>query len=88
LTTLGLSQAERTGEFFAKFCPGVNVDENITADQMHLGFDHFVIETSPFIRCIQTANKIAEKLGVTKIKINYMASEFLHEQLYPDGCPL
>ena len=74
LTKLGLSQAERTGEFLAKFCPrkgAMDVDEKIQENMHHLGFDAFVIETSPMIRCIQTACKIAEKLGVSKIKINY-----------------
>lgn len=55
---------------------------------MRIGFDYFVVETSPFARCIQTAAKIAAKLGVKKIKINYMASEFLNGDMYPEGCPL
>ena len=87
LSSLGLSQAERTGEFFAKYCPkktsSISTDENF-----HHGFDTYVIETSPMLRCIQTAAKIASKLGVKKIKINYMATEFLNEGLYPSGCPL
>ena len=92
LTKLGLSQAERTGEFFAAFCPSSDSSEAFnttsTEDGLHLGFDRFIIETSPSIRCIQTANKIAEKLGVTKIKINYMASEFLSNLIFDEGCPL
>lgn len=55
---------------------------------MHLGFDYYVIETSPFLRCIQTAAKIAEKIGVKRVRINYMASEFLNGKMYPEGCPM
>ena len=47
-----------------------------------------IIECSPLIRCLQTASKIAEALGVTEIKINYMATEFLHVDVYPEGCPM
>lgn len=51
LSKLGVSQAERTGEFFAKFCPS-KVSGESTEESLHLGFDYYVIETSPFLRCI------------------------------------
>lgn len=54
---------------------------------MHIGFDQIVIETSPFMRCIQTACLIAEKLGVKEIKINYLSSEIQTKNHF-DECPI
>jgi broad specificity phosphatase PhoE len=36
-----------------------------------------IIETSPFIRCLQTASEIAKILGVPRVTVNYRFSEFL-----------
>ena len=41
-------------------------------------FDKIVIETSPFMRCIQTASQIADVLNVNEVELNFMASEHLY----------
>ena len=38
-------------------------------------FDEIIIESSPFVRCIQTASQISSKLGINKLTINWTASE-------------
>jgi len=42
-----------------------------------MNFDQIIIECSPFLRCIQTASLIAEKLKVKKVEINWLISEHL-----------
>ena len=44
----------------------------------------FQVETSPFIRCIQTANEIAKAidLGFQQIKINYRYMELMATYMY------
>ena len=46
-----------------------------------------VVYSSPFYRCLQTANEIAKVLGIERIHINYLASEYMAEKMY-DDCPL
>ena len=40
------------------------------------------------MRCLQTAAAIAQEIKVTKVNINYILSEWLHPNFYPDGNPL
>lgn len=53
-------------------------------EKHNMKFDKFVIQSSPFMRCIKTANETAVKFGVTEIEINYMVSEHLYPRDYPD----
>ena len=41
------------------------------------GHKTILIESSPFLRCLQTAAAFAKEIGVTEINTNYLASETL-----------
>ena len=47
-----------------------------------------VIETSPFLRCLETAAAIAKELDISRIKVNYRYSEWLKEKFFPNGSPV
>lgn len=47
-----------------------------------------IIESSPFVRCLQTAVCIAKELGVEEVRVNYLYCEWLKGKFFPDGCPL
>ena len=66
----GVEQAWGTGEFLDSY-----FRENYK-------FDKIIIETSPFLRCMMTASRIAAPLGVTSIKINYNACDTLDNFQY------
>lgn len=51
-------------------------------------FDKIIIESSPFVRCIQTAAKIADGLGVEEVRINYLACEHLYARDFSEYNPL
>lgn len=53
-----------------------------------MNFDEIIIECSPFLRCIQTASKIAEKLKVKKVEINWQISEHLGNIQFPNEDPV
>jgi broad specificity phosphatase PhoE len=42
-----------------------------------MNFDEIYIESSPFLRCLQTASRIAEKLRVKKVEVNWLITEHL-----------
>lgn len=50
-------------------------------------FDKIIIETSPFIRCVQTAAWIAAGLNVDEVELNLAASEHMSTHDFPDGDP-
>ncbi len=47
-----------------------------------LKVDEVVLESSPFIRTMMTAAGIGKELGLPKIHINYLYSEFISDRLY------
>ena len=51
------------------------------------GYTEVLIECSPFIRTMMTAANIAKGLGIRKIKINYLYSELLGDNLF-ETCPM
>lgn len=57
-------------------------------EKLGVTFDKIVIETSPFMRCVQTANEIALALGVKEVEINYLFAEHLAERDYGQYNPL
>lgn len=75
LTNFGKEQAAETGKHLRNF-----LQEN--------NFELVVIESSPFLRSMQTAAGIAQSLGVKSIKVNYVYSEWLKLQFYPEGNPI
>mgnify|MGYP002634309215 CR=1 FL=1 len=40
-------------------------------------FDRFIIETSPFLRTMMTASKIATEFGISEVIVNYQICETL-----------
>lgn len=58
-------------------------------EQNNMKFDKVVMQCSPFLRCIQTANQISEALGIiSEIEVNYLFCEHLNEASFPQGNPI
>lgn len=57
-------------------------------EKLGVTFDKIVIETSPFMRCVQTASEIALALGVKEVEINYLVAEHLSERDFGKYNPL
>ena len=75
LTAIGLLQAQETAKFLVEFL-------------IHNKIDLVVIDSSPFLRCLQTAASIADTIGIKTIHINYLACEWLKGKFYPNGNPI
>ena len=75
LTHLGFSQAQVTGKYLYKL-----LEEG--------QYEAIVIETSPFLRTMETAAAIAIELGVPEITVNYRCGEWMKQQIFPDGSPM
>ena len=69
LTPRGIDQAICTGKFFKQY-----FEEN--------GYTDIVIESSPFLRSLQTASEVAKILGTKEIKINYLLSEWMKHSFF------
>ena len=71
LSPKGIEQAKATGRYLKKYFE----DNQMT-------FDHFVIESSPFLRTLQTAAWIASELGSAckQIHVNYLLTDLLYEK--------
>jgi len=68
LTPFGLTQATKTGEF-------------IRDEYRHQNAD-FIIYSSPFLRCLQTASNIAKQLDTTQVTIEDGFCEYLSSYWY------
>lgn len=64
LTPLGWRQAADTGHFLKEY-----FENN--------GYTEVIIETSPFLRTMQTASTVAKILGVKNMKINYILAKWM-----------
>ena len=53
-----------------------------------MNFDEIYIESSPFLRCLQTASRIAEKLRVKKVEVNWLITEHLGDIQFPEADPV
>lgn len=73
----GERQAVFTGEYLKDYF-----------EKHNMKFDKIVIETSPFMRCIQTANGVAVALGADEVEINYLIAEYLYPRDFPDHDPV
>ena len=69
LTPQGFEQAQDTGLHFKKYLA-------------EHGYDSIVIESSPFLRTMQTASIVAKHLGIEKIKINYGLAKWMRCKSY------
>lgn len=77
LSTRGDRQAAFTGQYLKSYF-----------EKRNMKFDKIVIESSPFLRCLQTANEAAVALGVEEVTINYVMSEHLYPRDYPNYDPI
>ena len=71
LTIQGLAQATDAGKHFKQKIEAVQAEHGIT-------FDEVRIQSSPFVRCLQTASQLAKELSVNKIDVNYRVCETLY----------
>lgn len=78
LSRRGERQAAFTGQFLKDYFD----------NKLGVTFDKIVIETSPFMRCVQTANEIALALGVKEVEINYLVAEHLYKRDFAEYNPL
>ena len=76
LTPIGVEQSKFAGQYLAEFFA-----------KNDMKFDKIIIETSPYMRCIQTAAWIATKLNVDEVEVNLCAQEHMSERDFPDGDP-
>ena len=75
LTPQGELQAEETGKYLKKF-----FEEN------KYKFDKFIIESSPWLGCMMTAERIGLELAdMKKFGIQYRASELLFSTMYEEN---
>ena len=72
LTPLGVQQAEETGRFFKEYM------------EKHPYLDRVKLETSPFMRTMQTAAGIARVLGTPKLELNYTYCEWMSSKLFDE----
>ena len=69
LTPLGLQQAHETGIYLKTF-----LESN--------GYTKIIIQSSPYLRCLQTAKESAKILGIPTIEVNYMLSEWMKSTFF------
>ena len=74
LSNLGVSQAHVTGKWLKEYLRGGQ-------------YQRVVIESSPFLRTLETAAAIASEVGVGEITVNYRLFDWLREESFPLGCP-
>ena len=78
LTNCGLEQAVQAGNHFKNSLQKVE-------NEYQVKFDEIRVESSPFLRCLQTAAKVAQVLSVPKINVNYRVSESLYDTCFDDN---
>ncbi|CDW81880.1 UNKNOWN [Stylonychia lemnae] len=74
LTDNGFIQAQKTGLYLRSII-AKEQEENRP-------FDQIIIESSPFLRCLQTAQGIASQIDICDIKVNLGYREWLSQQLF------
>lgn len=72
LTPLGVQQAIETAEFLQK-----HLEQN--------GYTTVVIESSPYLRSMQTAAETAKVLGHKSMKINYKLAEWMKGAFFTEN---
>lgn len=74
LTARGHEQSQVTGLVLQKFMAAKN-----------LGKESIVVKSSPFLRTLLTATRIAEVLGVSTVHIDFSLSEFLSKKAFKES---
>ena len=77
LTPEGQKQAYFAGQYLKEYF-----------EMNNMKFDKIIIETSPFIRCVQSASNIASVLGVPEVEINFMIGEHLYARDFAEFDPI
>ena len=75
LTELGILQAQETGQFLKEH---LHQKLQIVPEKVY-------IESSPYLRALQTAAEAAKILGVEQITINYLASEWMKLDFFSEN---
>ena len=75
LTPVGIAQASEAGEHFKKRIESVQ-------NELGIQFDEVRVESSPFLRCLQTASRIALQLRVNYISTQYRVCESLKAEFF------
>ena len=72
LTPLGINQAKECGAFFKKY-----LEDN--------GYTKIIVQSSPYLRCLQTAAETCKILGIEKIEVNYVVGEWMKDKFFPQN---
>ena len=75
LTVKGTVQASEAGRYFKSQIEAVEREYGIT-------FDEVRVDTSPFLRCLQTASRIAKEVQLNQIHVNYRVCETINQSYY------
>ena len=68
LTAKGIKQASHAGLYIKDHLQAIEKEYGIK-------FDEVQIQSSPFLRCLQTSSRIAQALSIKSIKVDYLMSE-------------
>ena len=68
LTAKGIKQAAHAGTYLKDRMKVIEQEYGIKFDEVH-------IETSPFLRCLQTSSRVAQVLSVPNVNVNYLMCE-------------
>ena len=72
MTKAGAEMAKKTGQHLKQY-----LYEN--------QFEMAVIESSPWLRCLQTASIIAKEIGLEQIRCNFLYSEWATAKFYDEN---
>ena len=75
LTHTGEAEATATGDHLRQ----------LLADQ---NYEMVIIETSPWLRTMQTAAAIAKQIGLPEVRVNYRYCEWLKHTFFENGNPI
>lgn len=75
LTSNGLEQAQRAGAYFKRRIRQVSRDQNVN-------FDEIIVESSPFLKCLQTATAIASVNSIPNVHVQYRVCDTLTKPLF------
>lgn len=74
LTPLGLKQASEAGRFLKSYIDKLKIEQTDISVN---------VQSSPFVRCLQTAGRICSEISIDEITLNYKFMEHLAGSSYP-----
>ena len=72
---MGVQQAHKCGQYLREYMKSND-------------YTCVILESSPFLRCMETAAAIAKEIGIDEINVNYRYSEWLKKKFFPYGSPI